>query len=156
MTPQFAVPKNASGMTGAALLPGGNDGARPSPVTGMLRYNNQGGTPVNLEYYDGSSWFNLRSVRAWWSFDGTTASPTILNSFNVSSVTKTSTGNYVVTMSTAAPSNSYAAVGDSAGPSNGGATLRTVATSTTTVTLVNNYPLNVFADSALVTGIVTY
>ena len=44
-------------MTGAALIPGGNDGARPTtPVTGMLRYNNQGGTPVVMEYYDGAAW----------------------------------------------------------------------------------------------------
>ena len=55
-TPETAVPKDASGMAGAALIPGGNNAARPSPVTGMFRYNNQSGTPVSLEYYDGAAW----------------------------------------------------------------------------------------------------
>ena len=56
-SPQTAVPKDASGMTGAALMPGGNDAARPgTPATGMLRYNSQSGTPVSMEYYDGAAW----------------------------------------------------------------------------------------------------
>jgi hypothetical protein len=49
-TPAFSVPKDAANMTGAALIPGGNDAARPSPVTGMFRYNSQGGTPVKMEH----------------------------------------------------------------------------------------------------------
>jgi hypothetical protein len=56
LTPESGVPKDAAGMTGAALIPGGNDAARPSPVTGMFRYNSQSGTPVSLEYYDGAAW----------------------------------------------------------------------------------------------------
>ena len=58
-SPQTAVPKDASGMTGAALIPGGNDAARPAtPVTGMIRYNSQGGTPATtvMEYWNGSAW----------------------------------------------------------------------------------------------------
>jgi hypothetical protein len=42
MTPQFAVPKDASGMTGAAILPSGTDTQRTAIttlVTGMQRYN---------------------------------------------------------------------------------------------------------------------
>ena len=53
-SPETAVPKDASGMTGAALIPGGDDSERPgTPATGMLRYNDQSGTPVAMEYYDG-------------------------------------------------------------------------------------------------------
>lgn len=55
-SPQTAVPKDASGMDGAALMPGGNDSERPgSPSTGMLRYNDQA-SPAGMEFYDGSSW----------------------------------------------------------------------------------------------------
>lgn len=56
-SPATAVPKSGANMTGAALIPGGNDGARPgTPVTGMLRYNNQAGLPAVLEFYDGTGW----------------------------------------------------------------------------------------------------
>ena len=55
-TPETSVPKDASGMAGAALIPGGNDAARPTPVTGMFRYNNQAGTPAFMEFYDGANW----------------------------------------------------------------------------------------------------
>jgi hypothetical protein len=105
-SPQTAVPKDASGMTGAALIPGGNDGARPgTPVTGMLRYNNQGGTPVGMEYYDGTAWASAvplsgAKIFAWVNFNGGGASPTIRQSVNVSSVTRTSTGEYTINFTT--------------------------------------------------------
>lgn len=55
-SPQTSVPKNASGMTGAALLPGSGDSGRPgTPAVGMFRYNNES-SPANLEFYDGSDW----------------------------------------------------------------------------------------------------
>jgi hypothetical protein len=62
LSPQTGVPKDASGMTGAALMPGGVNTARPAtPVKGMLRYNDQGGGDANMEYYDGSNWVVLAS-----------------------------------------------------------------------------------------------
>jgi len=62
-SPQTAVPKDASGMAGAALIPGGNNAARPgTPVTGMFRYNSQAGTPVSIEYYDGAAWSPVGST----------------------------------------------------------------------------------------------
>ena len=56
-TPETSVPKDASGMTGAALLPTGTLGQRPTPVAGMLRMNTTL-NPDSLEAYDGttSSW----------------------------------------------------------------------------------------------------
>jgi len=57
-TPETAVPKDASGMTGAALIPGGNTGDRPTtPASGMFRHNTTRvivTTPPQdfLEYYD--------------------------------------------------------------------------------------------------------
>lgn len=39
--------------TGAALLPVGDDTERPSPSTGMLRFNTD---QVSFEGYDGSAW----------------------------------------------------------------------------------------------------
>jgi hypothetical protein len=54
-SPQTAVPKDASGMTGAALLPVGTQLQRPStPVAGMLRMNTTLG-PDSLEVYDGTA-----------------------------------------------------------------------------------------------------
>ena len=57
-TPQTAVPKDASGMTGAALIPTGTTLQQPAtPVAGMLRMNTTN-NPDSLEAYDGttSSW----------------------------------------------------------------------------------------------------
>ena len=57
MTPQFAVPKNAAGMTGAAILPNGTTAQRPgAPVAGMTRFNS---TDTSIEFYDGAKWVPL-------------------------------------------------------------------------------------------------
>lgn len=101
-------------MTGAALLPGGNDAARPSPVTGMLRYNSQAGTPVSLEYYDGAAWSSATgggagTIVAWVNFDGSGAAPVIRASSNVSSVTGGGgSGQYDVNFTTPLASANYA------------------------------------------------
>jgi hypothetical protein len=131
MTPQFAVPKNASGMTGAALLPGGDDGARPTtPATGMLRYNSQGGTPVKMEYYDGGAWSLLGgggSITKFVNFDGTNLS--IYDSSGVSSITRdggSPVGSYFVNFSPAMSNTSYAIVASAGGA--GGYTARLVST----------------------------
>jgi hypothetical protein len=61
LSPETGVPKNAAGMTGAAIIPGGDDTERAaitSPVEGMLRYNNTA-LPAVMEYYDGSNWVTL-------------------------------------------------------------------------------------------------
>jgi hypothetical protein len=63
LSPETGVPKNAAGMTGAAIIPGGDDTERAaitSPVEGMLRYNNTA-LPAVMEYYDGSNWVTLSS-----------------------------------------------------------------------------------------------
>jgi hypothetical protein len=61
-SPETAVPKNAAGMTGAGLMPGGTDAQRPlTPVKGMFRFNDQGGGDAFVEYYDGSNWVTLIS-----------------------------------------------------------------------------------------------
>jgi hypothetical protein len=61
-SPETAVPKNAAGMTGAGLMPGGTDAQRPlTPVKGMFRFNDQGGGDAFVEYYDGSNWVTLMS-----------------------------------------------------------------------------------------------
>ena len=58
LTPESGVPKNASGMTGAAILPGGTSGTRPAgATTGWLRYDtdqvNEATIPQDfVEYYD--------------------------------------------------------------------------------------------------------
>jgi hypothetical protein len=47
------------------------------------------------------------ACRAWVNFDGTTTTPTIRASGNVSSVTRTGTGNYIVNFATAMPDANY-------------------------------------------------
>lgn len=66
-SPETAVPKDAAGMTGAAILPGGTTADRPGvPGTGWLRHNSSlvrdPTRPLNfLEYYDfeSGSWQQL-------------------------------------------------------------------------------------------------
>ena len=53
-TPQTAVPKDASGMTGAALIPTGTTLQRPTPVGGMLRMNTTNSSD-SFEGYDATS-----------------------------------------------------------------------------------------------------
>jgi hypothetical protein len=48
------------------------------------------------------------AARAWVNFDGTTTTPTIRASGNVSSITKTTTGDYTVNFTTAMPDANYA------------------------------------------------
>ncbi len=117
-SPETAVPKTPSGMTGAALIPGGNDGARPAPVTGMLRYNSQSGTPVSMEYYDGSAWSKVGATQgapaAWAQFNGIPAAPTIYGSSpNITSVVRNTSlgvpGVFVLNFTAVATSN-YAIV----------------------------------------------
>jgi hypothetical protein len=63
-SPQTAVPKDASGMTGAAILPSGTDAQRTAittPVVGMQRYNTDSGYE---EVYTGATlgWQKLAFV----------------------------------------------------------------------------------------------
>lgn len=59
LSPETGIAKNASGTTGAALLPAGTTTQRAAitaPVAGMTRYNSTIGT---LEVYDGTKWIAL-------------------------------------------------------------------------------------------------
>jgi hypothetical protein len=61
-TPAFSVPKDAAGMTGAALLPSGTNAQRPgTPSVGMLRVNTDYPSDT-VEAYDGvtASWRPLQ------------------------------------------------------------------------------------------------
>ena len=63
-TGSFVAQTDTAG-TGAAVMPGGNDAARPAgPAAGYFRYNNQAGTPVKLEYYDGAAWTPIQTGAA--------------------------------------------------------------------------------------------
>lgn len=46
-------------------------------------------------------------AKAWVTFDGTGSSPSIISSFNVSSVTRSSTGSFLINFTTALPSTGY-------------------------------------------------
>lgn len=61
MTPSVGVPKVLANMTGAAIIPGGDDTERAAittPAAGMLRYNDTT-APSVMEYYDGAAWTDL-------------------------------------------------------------------------------------------------
>jgi hypothetical protein len=77
------------------------------------------------------------SAKAWVQFTGSTA--TINNSFNVSSVTRSSTGSYVVNYTTALPVSNYASAGmllnSSYNASNAARAIITSALTTTTATI---------------------
>lgn len=118
LTPATGVPKTPADMTGALYLPGGNDGARPGTTTGMLRYNNTGGTPVAVEYYDGANWTKLATaglggeVLATIQWVGPTSTggyvaPTTLTGKNVASASL-APGNYTrITFTNPLPSTDY-------------------------------------------------
>jgi hypothetical protein len=50
---------------------------------------------------------NPAVAKAWISFDGTTTQPTVISSYNVSSVTRTSAGVYLLTFTTALTDGNY-------------------------------------------------
>ena len=61
-SPQTSVPKDASGMTGAAIIPSGTSAQQPAtPVVGMQRFNTDSGSE---EVYTGATlgWRNLQFV----------------------------------------------------------------------------------------------
>ena len=158
VTPAFSVPKDASGMTGAALIPGGNDAARPTtPATGMTRYNSQSGTPVSMEYYDGAAWSGFGgggsgSVQVWVNFNGTTIAPTIMASGNVSSITRNGTGDYTVNFITAQANSNYTiyGTGGNLGSTVSITSYRATAPTTGSCRMGSyNYTTNVLEDQAI-------
>lgn len=60
-SPQTAVPKDASGMTGSAYLPAGTTAQRPAATgyAGQFRYNTQ---IPQLEYSDGTNWISVVNI----------------------------------------------------------------------------------------------
>lgn len=117
LTAATGVPKTPADMSGALYLPGGNDGARPAPATGMLRYNNQGGTPVAVEYYDGSNWTELATgggggqIYAFIRIEGnsTYTAPTSVTGANVAAVSLPGDPVYDVTFTNPVPTVNYSA-----------------------------------------------
>ena len=115
-SPETAVPKDAAGMTGAAILPAGTDLQRPTtPVAGMTRYS----TATNaLEYYQASttSWQPVAAggavVKAFVNIGITPAGVvTIFSSYNVASVVNIGGFYYDVTFTNPFPNTAYAVVG---------------------------------------------
>jgi hypothetical protein len=123
-------------MTGALYLPGGNDGARPAAATGLLRYNSQGGTPVDLEYYDGAAWTQLATgggggtLFAW---ARTNSTPGLIASGNISAVAFGG-GGLTFTFTNPAPNANYAVLLTSAVIAE---TLNYISLSTTNVVVRN-------------------
>jgi hypothetical protein len=85
----------------------------------MLRYNDQGGSPVAMEYYDGANWTELATggggsgtVWAWGFLDAGLVVPgsfSLLYGSNISSVTTTNWtfGSWRVNFSVPAPTSNY-------------------------------------------------
>jgi hypothetical protein len=72
-------------------------------------------TPLRMrEGFNASGSAPVYACRAWVNFDGTTTTPTIRASGNVSSVTRNGTGDYTVNFTTAMPDANYAIDGTSA------------------------------------------
>jgi len=68
-------------------------------------------TPLRMrEGFNASGSAPVYACRAWVNFDGTTTTPTIRASGNVSSVTRSAAGNYTVNFATAMPDANYSAV----------------------------------------------
>jgi hypothetical protein len=68
-------------------------------------------TPLRMrEGFNASGSAPVYACRAWVNFNGTTTTPTIRASGNVSSVTRNGTGDYTVNFSTAMPDVNYSAI----------------------------------------------
>jgi hypothetical protein len=87
-SPLTSVPKDASGMTGAALLPTGTNAQRTAiatPVAGMTRFNTDY-TPDSLEVYNGTNWRQVAYV----------PNPTLPADLTISANTTLTNSTYVV------------------------------------------------------------
>ena len=87
-SPQTSVPKDASGMTGAAILPSGTTLQQPAtPVAGMIRVNTDN-NPDSVEAYDAatSKWRQLAYA----------PSPTLPSDLTISANTTLTESTYVV------------------------------------------------------------
>ena len=85
-------------------------------TTALTLTNTQVANFANQPQVNGA---NMQTAQSWARFAGGTGSPlTIINSYNVSSVTRTSTGIYTINFTTALPDANYsmvAGVGSGAG-----------------------------------------
>lgn len=92
------------------------------------------------------------SAKAWVTFNGSSSSPTINSSYNVSSVTYNSTGDYTITFATALSSSNFVVSGSAVGQTSGSGYYGNIggsnqANTTTTCRVVFNYagtPYNVY------------
>lgn len=104
-------------------------------TTGNLTVSGTGNQSIagTLQFNSGyGSVATAYGCRAWVSFDGTTATPTIRGSGNVTSITDGGVGIYGVNFTTAMPDVNYAFSGNG-GAMTGGGTGDTVIASTTSV-----------------------
>jgi len=84
-------------------------GVAPSNLsTGAPSWDSSGNLSFNSGYGSTAVAYGCRS---WINFDGTTATPTIRNSKNVSSITDNGTGDYRINLTSAMPDANYCAFG---------------------------------------------
>jgi len=116
LSPQTGVPKDAAGMTGAGILPAGDDLQRPgAPVGGMVRYS----TLINrVEYYDVPTgvWYPIgeggNTVKAFVNIGITPQGVvTVLSSYNVASVVHTGQFYYDINFAVPMKDTAYAVLG---------------------------------------------
>ena len=75
-------------------------------------------------------------AKAWVYFTGSTAA--IVNSFNVSSITKNGTGDFNINFTTAMPNSTYVMAGSSGSVGNAPASLGTLSQSTTSISVYSD------------------
>ena len=95
-----------SPQTGYLRLPIGTTGQRPSPSTGMLRYNS---SYNNLEMYNGSYWFNIGTSSSDPSaYDGSSSTLAALSPWDIKMLTGTNTdGVYWINLPTVGATQVY-------------------------------------------------
>jgi hypothetical protein len=100
------VPTNGMYLSGANTLALSTNSTNRAIVDSSGNIQVGGTTVANTAGYVNSR----TNTRAWCSFDGTAAGPTItpLASYNVASITKNGTGDYTITFTTALSSANYA------------------------------------------------
>lgn len=87
--------------------------------------------------------------RAWVNFDGSTTTPTIRSSFNVSSITDNGTGDYTINFTNAMPDANYATVfvvGDFNGTNYWGPIAYSFTQTASAARVRNNFAAGTFSD----------
>lgn len=120
----FTPVTNARTITAAGLVTGGGDltANRTVTVTAAIQSDQETGSSNAVAVTPGVQQFHKSAAKAWVVFDGSAGTPSVIDGYNVASITDNGSGDWTVNFTTSFSSANYAAAG-SASATTGGTTL---------------------------------